>query len=41
MPTGLLNVLTREQIFDLLTFLERGALNTGLGDSKRAGRVDE
>ena len=34
MPAGLLNVLTRKQVTDLLTFLEKRAANPGLESSK-------
>jgi hypothetical protein len=38
MPAGLLNVLTREQIFDLLAFLESGVAKPVLESSRKAGQ---
>ncbi len=37
MPTGLLNVLTREQILDLLAYLERGITKAALDNSRQTG----
>jgi putative heme-binding domain-containing protein len=37
MPSGLLNVLTQKQIFELLAFLERGETNSLRANAKAAG----